>query len=86
MDKMYSRKDAAHLLGISLTTLDAARTSGLIAYVQYSMWTTAVYISRKPGFRSILPNAHTVQNQERIMRPIASLVVLSVEKLTSLRV
>ena len=33
MDKMYSRKDAAHLLGISLTTLDAARTSGLIAYV-----------------------------------------------------
>lgn len=35
MDKMYSRKDAAHLLGISLTTLDAARTSGLIAYVQY---------------------------------------------------
>ena len=35
MDKMYSRKDAAHILGISLTTLDAARTSGLIAYVQY---------------------------------------------------
>ena len=35
MDKMYSRKDAAHLLGISLTTLDAARTSGLITYVQY---------------------------------------------------
>lgn len=35
MDKMYSRKDTAHLLGISLTTLDAARTSGLIAYVQY---------------------------------------------------
>ncbi|RGQ05280.1 DNA-binding protein [Blautia obeum] len=35
MDKMHSRKDAAHLLDISLTTLDAARTSGLIAYVQY---------------------------------------------------
>lgn len=35
MDKMYSRKDAAHLLGISLTTLDATRTSCLIAYVQY---------------------------------------------------
>lgn len=35
MDKLYSRKDAANFLGISLTTLDAARTSGLIAYVQY---------------------------------------------------
>lgn len=35
MDKLISRKEAAHILGISLTTLDAARTDGLIAYVQY---------------------------------------------------
>lgn len=35
MDKMYTRKDAANLLGISLATLDAARIDGLISYVQY---------------------------------------------------
>ena len=35
MDKLFSRKDAAKLLGISLTTLDSARIDGLISYVQY---------------------------------------------------
>ena len=35
MDKMISRKEAARILGISLTTLDAARMDGQIAYVQY---------------------------------------------------
>lgn len=35
MEKMISRKDAAKILGISVTTLDAARLSGQISYVQY---------------------------------------------------
>ena len=35
MDKLITRKEAAHLLGISVKTLDAARTGGMIAYVQY---------------------------------------------------
>lgn len=35
MEKLFTRKEAAELLGISITTLDAARNSGLIAYVQY---------------------------------------------------
>lgn len=35
MDKLITRKEAAKLLGISLTTLDEARNSGLISYVQY---------------------------------------------------
>ena len=35
MEKLISRKEAAKLLGISLTTLDEARNSGLISYVQY---------------------------------------------------
>lgn len=35
VDKLYTRKDAANLLGISLATLDSARTGGLISYVQY---------------------------------------------------
>ena len=35
MEKMFTRKEAASALGISLTTLDAARMEGLISYVQY---------------------------------------------------
>lgn len=35
MEKMYTRKEAATLLGISITTLDQARSAGQITYVQY---------------------------------------------------
>lgn len=35
MEKLITRKEAAKLLGISIATLDAARNSGLISYVQY---------------------------------------------------
>ena len=35
MEKLITRKEAAKLLGISLATLDEARTSGLISYIQY---------------------------------------------------
>ena len=35
MQKMLTRKEAAKFLGISLATLDAARTNGLISYIQY---------------------------------------------------
>ena len=35
MDKLFTRKEAAKLLGISINRLDAARRSGGIAYVQY---------------------------------------------------
>lgn len=35
MDKLITRKKAAEILGISLTTLDAARMEGLVSYIQY---------------------------------------------------
>lgn len=35
MDKLYTRKEAAEILGISLSTLDMARMGGFISYVQY---------------------------------------------------
>ena len=35
MEKLLTRKDAADLLGISLATLDNARSSGMISFVQY---------------------------------------------------
>jgi len=35
MEKMITRKEAAKMLGISITALDQARNCGLISYVQY---------------------------------------------------
>lgn len=35
MEKMFTRKEAAKMLGISITALDQARSCGLISYVQY---------------------------------------------------
>lgn len=35
MEKLYTRKEAATILGVSIATLDAARTTGAISFVQY---------------------------------------------------
>ena len=35
MEKLFTRKEAAKLLGISIDTLDAARTNGQVSFVQY---------------------------------------------------
>ena len=35
MEKLFSRKEAASVLGVSLATLDAARADGHISYIQY---------------------------------------------------
>ena len=35
MEKLYSRKEAAQALGISLTSLDEARYARTISYIQY---------------------------------------------------
>ena len=36
MEKLLTRKEAAGMLHISLKTLDAARESGQLAYIQYT--------------------------------------------------
>ena len=36
MEKLFTRKEAASLLHISIKTLDAARESGLLSYIQYT--------------------------------------------------
>lgn len=35
MEKLFTRKEAAKILGISIATMDTARNNGLISYVQY---------------------------------------------------
>ena len=36
MEKLFTRKEAASMLHISLKTLDSARESGQLAYIQYT--------------------------------------------------
>lgn len=71
MDKLITRKEAASILGISVKTLDAARTDGLISYVQY-VENGCVYFT-EVGFRSTLQNVRTVQNRWNVLRHIANL-------------
>ena len=61
MEKLISRKEAAKLLGISIATLDAARNSGLISYVQYvqngcvyftGCWPSGVYRKMHPSCKA----------------------------------
>lgn len=35
MEKLITRREAAKLLGISISTLDEAKNNGLISYIQY---------------------------------------------------
>ena len=35
MEKLYTRREPASMLGISLTSLDTARNTGAIAFIQY---------------------------------------------------
>ena len=35
MEKLITRREAAKLLGLSISTLDEARNNGLISYIQY---------------------------------------------------
>ena len=64
MEKLITRKEAAKLLGISLATLDEARNSGLISYIQY-VPNGCVYS------RNILQNAPIGQNRWKRKKPIA---------------
>ena len=69
MDKLITRKEAASILGISVKTLDAARTDGLISYVQY-VENGCVYFT-EVGIT--LQNVRTVQNRWNVLRHIANL-------------
>ena len=46
MDKLITRKEAASILGISVKTLDAARTDGLIGCVYFTEVGIQEYIAK----------------------------------------
>ena len=65
MEKLISRKEAAKILGISIATLDAARSSGLL---------------QMRAFRSISQNAPIVQSRWKKALHIASLEASELEQ------
>ena len=77
MEKLISRKEAAKLLGISIATLDAARNSGLISYVQYVQNGSCTL--QMLAFRSISQNAPIVQSQWKKALHTASCEVSELE-------
>ena len=66
MEKLITRKEAAKLLGISLATLDEARNSGLISYIQY-VPNGCVYFTS--AFRNILLSVPIGQNLWKRKQP-----------------
>lgn len=64
MEKLFTRKEAAKLLGISLTTLDDARNSGLISYIQY-VPNGCVYFTDAALQEYIAKSTHRAKPMER---------------------
>ena len=64
MERLLTRKEAARLLGISITTLDAARSSGLISYVQY-VENGCVYFTEAGLQEYIAKSTHRAKPMER---------------------
>ena len=59
MEKLFTRKEAAELLGISITTLDAARNEFSWPMCMFPM---AAFSLPAPVSRNMLPNVHTEQS------------------------
>ena len=76
MEKLLTRKETAKLLGISIATLDAARTNGQIAFVQYvengCVYFTEMgiqeYIARSTHRAKPIDNNTTYRNRRESMR------------------
>lgn len=65
MEKLLTRKEAAALLGISLATLDSARTGGQIAFVQY-VENGCVYFTESGLREYIARSTHKVKAQNML--------------------
>ncbi len=64
MEKLITRKEAAKILGISIATLDAARNSGQISYVQY-VENGCVYFTEAGLQKYIAKSTHRAKPMEK---------------------
>ena len=63
MEQLFTRKEAAKMLGISINTLDAARNSGQITYIQY-VPNGCVYFTNSSIQEYIAKNTHKAKPME----------------------
>ena len=63
MEKLLTRKEAAKLLGISIDTLDAARTNGQVSFVQY-VENGCVYFTEQSLQEFIARSTHRAKPKE----------------------
>lgn len=63
MEKLLTRKEAAKLLGISIDTLDAARTKGQVSFVQY-VENGCVYFTEQSLQEFIARSTHRAKSKE----------------------
>lgn len=64
MEKMITRKEAAKYLGISIKSLDYARSTGQISYVQY-VENGSVYFTETALQEFIAKSTHRAKPQEK---------------------
>ena len=64
MQKLFTRKEAAELLGISISTLDEARNNRLITYIQY-VPNGCVYFTEIDLREFVAKSTHQAKSVER---------------------
>lgn len=67
MEQLITRKEAAQILGISIATLDAARSNGQIAYVQF-VQNGCVFFTAAALQEYIAKYTHRAKPEERVGR------------------
>ena len=83
MEKLITRKETAKLLGISIATLDEARNSGLISYIQY-VPNGCVYFTDAGLQEYISKSTHRAKPMEK-KQPIAMFVEGRIQKIAPLK-
>ena len=66
MERLYTRREAASMLGISLTSLDTAKNSGAITFIQY-VPNGGVFFTEEAMQEYITRHTHQARSGERIV-------------------
>lgn len=64
MEKLFTRKEAALMLGISVATLDNVKATGAISYIQY-VQSGSVFFTEKALLEYIAKSTHKVKQVEQ---------------------
>ena len=79
MEKLYSRKEAASMLGISLNALDLARAAGAITFVQYVPNGNEIVYNYHNNF--VLKYSILLMSYNEIVERVGRLITLHLDKM-----